>query len=121
MKNLASVVLASTLVLFATAAHAGERVGAVSVSALGAAAPGASALARPLPAYPRSALREGNDYGRVVLGYDVGADGRVADVRVLAAQPVQVFTRSAVNAVRSWQYLPGAADRRVVEFTFVRD
>jgi protein TonB len=121
MKKFVAVVIASSFVLVATAAHAAERVGAVSVLALGAAAPGATALARPLPAYPRSALREGNDYGRVVLGYDVGADGRVADVRVLAAQPVQVFTRSAVNAVRGWQYLPGAPDRRVVEFTFLRD
>jgi protein TonB len=79
------------------------------------------ALSRDLPAFPAAAARSGNDSGHVVLSYDVTADGTVKDVRVLSAYPAQVFTRSAVSAVEKWRYLPGAADKRVVQFSFVRE
>ncbi len=121
MKAYAKVLLGLTLSVAATAAFADERVTAISVTTLGAASAGAIEVSRPMPAYPVSAHKDGNHRGRVLLGYDVAADGTVQDVKVLSAYPVQVFTRSAVNAVQKWRYMPGATDKRMVEFTFQCD
>ena len=121
MKTLNSALVALSMTLVAGTALADERVGAVSVSTLGAAASGSMAIAKSMPAFPVAATRNGNDFGRVVLSYDVAADGTVKDVQVLSANPVQVFTRSAISAVEKWRYLPGASDKRTVEFTFVRE
>jgi protein TonB len=55
-----------------------------------------------------------------VLGYVVNADGTVGDIEVLEANPVQVFTRIATNALASWRFTPtGASERRQVEFRFI--
>ena len=121
MTNLKNALIALSLTLAAVGAHADERVGAASVSMLGMASSGTMALSRSMPAFPVSATRNGYHAGRVVLSYDVAADGTVKDVQVLAAHPAQVFTRSAVGAVEKWRYLPGATDKRMVEFTFVRE
>lgn len=101
--------------------HADERVTVLSVTTLGAASSGAIALSRPLPAYPISARRDDKHFGRVLLGYDVTADGTVRNIQVLSAYPVQVYTRTAVRAVEQWRYMPGTADKRMVEFTFACD
>jgi TonB family protein len=103
------------------AAVADEQVTAVSVSTLAAASAAAVEISRPLPTYPIGARRNGYHHGRVLLGYDVAADGSVQNVRVLEAFPVQVYTRTAVNAVQRWRYAPGTGDRRMVEFNFVCD
>src|SRR5512135_2103652 len=121
MKAYARVLVGLTLSAAATAAFADERVTALSVTTLSAASAGAIEMSRPMPAYPVNALRDGNNRGRVVLGYSVAADGTVQDIKVLDAFPVQVFTRSAINAVQKWRYMPGATDNRMVEFDFVAD
>lgn len=121
MKTNKSALIALSMTLIAGIAQADERVGAVSVSTLGVAASGFMAIAKPMPAFPIAATRNGSDFGRVVLSYDVTADGSVKDIQVVSAHPVQVFTRGAVNAVQQWRYLPGATDKRMVEFTFVRE
>src|SRR5512134_2947857 len=108
-------------VALTASAHADERVTAISVTTLGAAAGGAIELSRAMPTYPITARRGGNHFGRVLLGYDVVADGTVKDVQVLSAYPVQVYTRTAVRAVEQWRYMPGTADKRMVEFTFACD
>jgi TonB family protein len=106
------------LAVVASACFADERIASVSATTLGSAAGAALEMYRPMPAYPMAAFKDGIHQGRVVVGYNVGPDGTVGDVRVLSAYPVQVFTRSAVKAVEKWRYLPGASGRHMVEFTF---
>ena len=103
----------------ATVAHADEP--ASTMLAVGAASVSAVQESRPLPGYPLSALRAGEHFGRVLLGYDVAADGAVANVKVLSAYPVQVFTRASVGAVEKWRLAPGNAGTRKVELTFKAD
>jgi len=118
MKKLAATLLGLALAA-TTAAHAEES--AVAVAALGAAAGSAGQESRPLPGYPVAALREHVHFGRVLLGYDVAADGTVTNVQVLSAYPVRVFTRPATRAVENWRLAPGHAGARKVEFTFKAD
>jgi protein TonB len=121
MKAYARVLFGLTLSAAAAATFADERVTAISVTTLGAASSGAVEVSRPMPAYPINAHKDGNHRGRVLIGYDVAADGTVQDIKVLSAYPVQVFTRTAVSAVQKWRYMPGATDKRMVEFTFLCD
>lgn len=121
MKQYATLLVGLTLSVVASAALAEERVTAISVSTLGVASSSAVELSRALPTYPVGARRNGNHFGRVLLGYNVTSDGTVRDIEVLSAYPVQVYTRTAVNAVKSWRFVPGTADRRMVEFTFMCD
>ena len=121
MKACAKVLVGLTLSVAAAAAFAGELVTAISVSTAASGSSGAVEIARAMPAYPVSAHKDGFHKGRVLIGYDVAADGTVQDVRVLDAFPVQVFTRGAINAVQKWRYMPGTTDKRMVEFTFQCD
>jgi protein TonB len=121
MKATSKLLLGLTLSFAAAGAFADERVTAISVTTLGAASSGAVEVSRPMPAYPVNAHKDGNHRGRVLIGYDVAADGTVQDIKVLSAYPVQVFTRTAVSAVQKWRYMPGATDKRMVEFTFLCD
>jgi protein TonB len=57
------------------------------------------------PDFP-DAAREHDLSGYVDLEFTVQADGKVTDVTVLKAQPVGVFERSAIAAVKQWRYLP---------------
>jgi TonB family protein len=118
MKRYPVVFTVLTLCLAGTAAVADERVSAVSVSTLAAVSSAAVEASRPMPAYPVNARRNGYHHGRVLVGYDVSSDGTVRNVQVLEAFPVQVYTRTAVNAVQNWRYVPGTADKRMVEFKF---
>jgi protein TonB len=61
------------------------------------------------PEFPEIA-REQNLAGFVDLEFMVHADGSVTDVTVLRAQPVGVFEKSAVAAVRQWRYRPVQRD-----------
>ena len=120
MKACAGIFAGLALSVATASAIADESVTAISVSTLAGSATTVE-LSRPLPIYPVNARREGYHRGRVLLGYDVAADGSVQNVRVLEAFPVQVFTRSAVGAVQKWQYAPGTVDRRMVEFNYACD
>lgn len=97
-----------------TATSAGPSpIAAVSVAGLSLAS------AQALPGFPVNAYRDGYRQGRVVVGYQVNADGRVSDVQVLDAYPVHVFTRTVTKTVADWRFVPtGANERRTVEFRF---
>ncbi|MCL4838283.1 MAG: TonB family protein [Thermoanaerobaculia bacterium] len=71
------------------------------------------ALRKVPPAYPEEA-RKARATGIVVLEAEIGADGRVADVRVLES-PSPLLTGTAVEAVRTWEFEPArdAAGRAV--------
>ncbi|WP_312316701.1 TonB family protein [Stenotrophomonas sp.] len=57
------------------------------------------------PKYPVAAFEQGVS-GKVDLRVEVGADGRVTDVRVLSATPAGVFDDAAVTSARAWTFKP---------------
>jgi protein TonB len=63
-------------------------------------------LQRVAPEYPVRARARGAA-GSVTLSILVGADGRVRDVRVLKADPPDLFEQAASDAVRQWTFAPG--------------
>ena len=74
--------------------------------------------------YPPNAKAAGIE-GRVVVSYDVTAEGRVANAEIAEAQPPGVFEEAALAAVRSWRFRPVlqrgqavAAPARVSEVIF---
>lgn len=74
--------------------------------------------------YPEEAKAKGIE-GRVVVRYDVTADGSVVNAVVEAAEPPGMFDEAALNAVRSWRFRPRvdrgqvvAAPGRVSELRF---
>jgi periplasmic protein TonB len=61
------------------------------------------------PEYPLAAREQGLS-GWVDLAFDVQTDGAVNDIAVLAAEPMNMFERAAVAAVRRWRYRPAQHD-----------
>ena len=62
-------------------------------------------IERAVPAYPVNAVRRGIE-GRVIVEFDIGADGSVSSPRVVSAQPIGVFERVSLAAVRAARYAP---------------
>lgn len=121
MKALTKTTFAMTITLAAGLALADESAPSASAVIAGTVATSATDAVRPLPTYPVAALRSGERYGRVLLDYDVAADGSVQGVRIVSAYPMQVFTRAAVGAVENWRHAAGQSGTRTVEFTFKAD
>ena len=74
--------------------------------------------------YPEAAKANGVE-GRVVVRYDVTADGSVVNAVVEASEPPGMFDEAALTAVRSWRFRPRvdrgevvAAPGRVSELVF---
>jgi periplasmic protein TonB len=82
------------------------------------ATPTLRVVAAPAPRYPADALRSGTS-GEVLVEITVGVDGSVTNARVVRAQPLRVFDREALNAVRRWKFEPVDAPvttRRTIAF-----
>lgn len=76
------------------------------------------AMQRTNPIYPPRAKVLGIE-GRVSVMFDVNAEGRVENVRVLSAQPRNMFERDIRLAMRRWTYEPGKpATNLTVNFKF---
>jgi protein TonB len=73
----------------------------------------ATPLVRIEPKYPPAAARDGIN-GWVQLRFNIAADGRVTDVRVLAAEPRRVFEQEAIRALKNWKYQPKLENGRAV-------
>lgn len=73
----------------------------------------ATPLVRIEPKYPPTAARDGIN-GWVQLRFNIAADGRVTDVRVLAAEPRRVFEQEAIRALKNWKYQPKLENGRAV-------
>jgi TonB family protein len=67
------------------------------------------AIAKPDPEFPREALRDGINEGRVLARLAISADGHVTEVTVLSATPSRSFGRAAERALRNWHYEPAVA------------
>lgn len=79
------------------------------------AAPGDQALCTVMiaPHYPRQAARQGIQ-GHVTVAFTIRADGGIAEVEILDAEPRGVFEAAARQAVARWRCQPREiGDRRV--------
>jgi TonB family protein len=98
---------------------AAPTLAAVAVPAATTAVTTRRAIAQPSPDFPREALREGINEGRVVANLAVAADGRVTDVTVISATPSRAFGRVAQQSLRDWRYEAAAEPSSVqVELVF---
>ena len=76
-------------------------------------------VSMPKPKYPRTALLQGmQGSGAFLLVCD--ADGRISSVRVAKSTGSAYLDSAAVGALRQWRFKPGAFQKGLVTFDFVR-
>lgn len=71
------------------------------------------------PEYPRRAQEQGIE-GFVVVEFTVNKTGEVIDPFIVHSQPVRVFDRAALKAVKRYKYKPQISDGEPVIVTGVR-
>lgn len=72
------------------------------------------------PQYPRSAAQRGIE-GYVVLEFTVTTLGTVKDVKVIEAEPANVFNQAAISAAQKFKYKPKVVNGQPVEVPGVRN
>ena len=65
------------------------------------------------PEYPVLARRRGWE-GTVMLAVDVGANGRVREVRIHESSSYGLLDEAALEAVEQWQFMPGTKNGRPI-------
>lgn len=65
----------------------------------------AAPIVRVEPRFPVEAMRQGLS-GWVKLAFNINESGSVTDIRVIEAEPRNVFDREAIRALRRWKYQP---------------
>ncbi len=70
-------------------------------------------LTTAMPLYPQKALQE-NIEGEVTVGYNINADGEVSKAWIVAAQPENIFNRSALDAVKKFRFQPQSVNGKPV-------
>ena len=71
---------------------------------------------KPFPAMPVKAQALGIE-GNVVFSFSVGDDGHPHDIRIVSAQPEEVFERETLRAVQIWCLSPNKS-RQTETVTF---
>lgn len=72
------------------------------------------------PQYPRSAAQRGIE-GYVVLEFTVTTLGTVKDVKVIEAEPANIFNQAAISAAQKFKYKPKIVNGQPQEVTGVRN
>lgn len=72
------------------------------------------------PQYPRRAAQKGIE-GYVVVEFTVSTLGTVKDVKVIEADPPNIFNRAAMNAAKKFKYKPKIENGKAVEVPGVRN
>ena len=72
------------------------------------------------PQYPRRAAQKGIE-GYVVVEFTVSKLGTVKDVRVIEANPANIFNRAAISAAKKFKYKPKITDGVASDVTGVRN
>jgi len=61
-------------------------------------------ISRVSPEYPREARRKNIDNGRVIARLNIDEKGNVTDVKIVEANPAQVFNRAVIDALMQWKF-----------------
>lgn len=77
-------------------------------------------LVRIPPRYPRTAARRGIE-GVVKVAFTITKQGLVVNPRVLSANPVGVFDKAAIKAVKKWKFNPKIVEGKAVEQTAAQE
>lgn len=72
------------------------------------------------PQYPRRALQRGLE-GWVLVEFTVTTAGTVENVKVVDAEPSEIFNRAAVEAAKKFKYKPRVIDGQAVEVSGVQN
>lgn len=56
------------------------------------------------PEFPRNAIREGIEKGRVLARVKIDEKGNVTDVMIVSSEPARVFDRSVKEALMEWKF-----------------
>lgn len=72
------------------------------------------------PQYPQRALQRGLE-GWVLVEFTVTPAGTVKDVKVVDAEPADIFNRAAVDAAKKFKYKPRVIDGQAVEVSGVQN
>ena len=59
--------------------------------------------------------------GHVIVMFDVNSEGRVENIRIIEAQPNNIFNRSVITAMKTWKYKPIAGKDIKMKIIFNRD
>jgi protein TonB len=74
------------------------------------------------PEYPAEAVRKNVTAGTVRAKLSIAADGKVAEVEIVEAEPKRVFDRAAAEALREWRFeASGGAQTHEVKLVFRND
>ena len=66
------------------------------------------------PQYPEIAREDGVE-GKVVLTMVIDKEGKVAEAKVLLAEPAEVFNEAALNAVLQYEFEPAKKDGKQIK------